>query len=195
MITEIIVLGRGGQGAVTGAQIIAEAAYLSKEYSDVASSPTFGTERRGSPVYAYTRIADEKIWTRQQIEAPDIVVVLDETILTKPFIQSIKPNGYFILNTDKCAAEVIELYGLSEDKNIAVSNVTHICIENNFIVDGQPMVNTPILGVFAKVLDTISFDNIKKAIISRIGDKKADKNIEIAKIAAGMVDIRRGGIQ
>lgn len=192
MITEIIVLGRGGQGGVTGAQLIAEAAYLSENYADVASFPTFGTERRGSPVFAFTRIADEKIWTRQQIYNPDIAVVLDETILTSDFLNSIKEKGMLILNTDKCANEIVETYEISDDITVAVSNITHNCIEEGLIVDGQPMVNTPILGVFAKVMETIPFEKIEKTINEHFGEKKGQLNIKVAKLSAEMTDIREG---
>lgn len=192
MITEIIVLGRGGQGGVTGAQLIAEAAYLSKNYTDVASFPTFGTERRGSPVFSFTRIADEKIWTRQHIYNPDIAVVLDETILTDAFLKSIKKNGMLVLNTDKCADDVIQVYNISDDITVAVSNITHYCIEKKLIVDGQPMINTPILGVLAKVMDTIPFEGIEKAIIEHFGEKKGNLNVEVAKMSAEMTDIREG---
>lgn len=192
MITEIVVLGRGGQGGVTGAQIIAEAAYLSKNYKDVTSSPTFGTERRGSAVFAFTRIADEKIWTRQNIYNPNIAIILDETILTSNFINSIKPNGILIINTDKCANEMIKKYDIPDDITVAVSNVTHYCYQQNLIVDGQPMVSTPILGILPKVLKTISMESLKSAIIDRIGDKKADLNMKVAEMSAQNADLRLG---
>lgn len=194
MITEIIVLGRGGQGGVTGAKIIAEAAYLSGNYFDVSSTPTFGTERRGSAVYAYTRIADkEKIWTRQSITNPDMIVVLDQTILNKDLIDKIKPSGVVILNTDKCAIDIIRQYEISDDKTVLVSNVTHLCIENGFVIDGQPMVNTPILGALTRVIDSISIEDVSKAIIERFGEQKAEINIKIAKLCAETADIRNGG--
>jgi 2-oxoacid:acceptor oxidoreductase gamma subunit (pyruvate/2-ketoisovalerate family) len=193
MITEIVVLGRGGQGGVTGAQIIAEAAYYSKNYKDVASSPTFGTERRGSAVFAFTRIADEKIWTRQNIYNPNVAIILDETILTASFIKSIKPNGILIINTDKCANEMIKKYGITDDITVAVSNVTHFCYANNLIVDGQPMVSAPILGIIPKVMKTIPMESLKKVIIERFGDRKSELNIKVAELSAEAVDIRVGG--
>ncbi|MCP4763811.1 MAG: pyruvate ferredoxin oxidoreductase [archaeon] len=194
MITEIIVLGRGGQGGVTGAEIIAEAAFLSKNYKDVSSFPTFGTERRGSPVQAFTRISsDETIWTRQHIYNPDIAVVLDETIMTQEFIDSIKPKGILIVNTDKNPEEIASEFGISSDKTIATSDITNICVENDLVIGGQPMLNTPILGVLSKVLNTISMDAVEKAIISRFGEKKGKLNADVANIARNKADIKLGG--
>jgi 2-oxoacid:acceptor oxidoreductase gamma subunit (pyruvate/2-ketoisovalerate family) len=154
MITEIKVSGRGGLGAVTGAEILAKAAFLSKNFKDVCSFPTFGTERRGAPVHAFTRVStDELIWTRQQIYNPDILVVIDETILTDELLNSIKPNGTFVLNTDKCAQEIVDLYNIPDDKTVAVSNITHECFKHNLVVGGVPMLNTPSIALLTKFLD------------------------------------------
>ncbi|MHA1899004.1 MAG: 2-oxoacid:acceptor oxidoreductase family protein [Promethearchaeota archaeon] len=152
MLKEITVLGRGGQGGVTGAEILAEAAFFSRNYNYVSSFPTFGTERRGAPVQAFTRISDKKIWTRQHIYNPDIAIVLDETILTGAFLKSIKKGGLLIVNTDKSVADFIKEYGISDDITVVTSNITHLCIKENLIVDGTPMVSTPRLGVVGAVL-------------------------------------------
>ncbi|MHA1340947.1 MAG: 2-oxoacid:acceptor oxidoreductase family protein [Promethearchaeota archaeon] len=192
MNKEIIVLGRGGQGGVTCSQIIAEAAFLSGNYKDVAAIPTFGTERRGSPVLAFTRISDKKIWTRQNITTPDLLIVLDESILMDNLVNGIKNNGVLIINTDKCASEIIDKYNISDDITVACANITHLCREYGLIVDGEPMVNTPILAILSKIMDSIDFKHIEFAIKERFSEKRAEKNILVAKKALEFVDIREG---
>lgn len=193
MITEIKVSGRGGLGAVTGAEILASAAFLSKNFKDVASFPTFGTERRGAPVHAFTRVStDELIWTRQQIYNPDILVVIDETIITEDLLNSIKQNGTFVLNTDKCAQEIVDLYKIPDDKTVVVSNITHECFKHKLVVGGVPMVNTPSIALLTKVFDGLEFKHVKEAIVERFGEKKSALNIKVAEIALENVDIREG---
>ncbi|MBN2155198.1 MAG: 2-oxoacid:acceptor oxidoreductase family protein [Candidatus Lokiarchaeota archaeon] len=193
MITEIKVSGRGGLGAVTGAEILANAAFLSKNFKDVSSFPTFGTERRGAPVHAFTRLStDQTIWTRQQIYNPDILVVIDETILTEDLIKSIKPNGTFVLNTDKCAQEIVDLYNISDDITVVVSNVTHECYKYNLIVGGVPMVNTPSIALLAKVVDKLDLKYIEQAIEEQLGKSKAELNLKVAEIAFENADMRKG---
>lgn len=193
MITEIKVSGRGGLGAVTGAEILAKAAFLSNNFKDVASFPTFGTERRGAPVHAFTRVStDGPIYTRQQIYNPDILVVIDETILTDDLLKSIKPNGTFVLNTDKCAQEIVDLYNIPEDKTVVVSNITHECFKHKLVVGGVPMVNTPSIALLTKVLEGVKIEHVKEAIVERLGAKKSALNIKVAEIALENIDIREG---
>jgi 2-oxoacid:acceptor oxidoreductase gamma subunit (pyruvate/2-ketoisovalerate family) len=193
MITEIKVSGRGGLGAVTGAEILAKAAFLSGKFKDVSSFPTFGTERRGAPVHAFTRVStDSPIFTRQQIYSPDILVVIDESILTEELIKSIKPNGTFVLNTDKCAQEIVDLYNISDDITVVVSNITHECFKHNLVVGGVPMVNMPAIALITKIIKDIELSHVKEAIVERLGEKKGGLNYDVAEIALENTDIRDG---
>ena len=193
MITEIKVSGRGGLGAVTGAEILAKAAFLSGKFKDVSSFPTFGTERRGAPVHAFTRVSTEgPIFTRQMIYKPDILVVIDETILTEDLIKSIKPKGTFILNTDKCAQEIVDLYNIPEDRTVVVSNITHECFKHKLVVGGVPMVNTPSIALLTKVIEELELKHVKEAIVEKFGEKKGELNYKVAVIALENTDIREG---
>ena len=97
---KIVIHGRGGQGAVTAAELIAEAAYLSGNFMDVHAYPSFGAERRGAPVQSYAKLSrKEKIWDRTQILDPDIIIVLDDTVLNQTVASSLKKDGIFILTT------------------------------------------------------------------------------------------------
>ena len=193
MITEIKVSGRGGLGAVTGAEVLCSAAFLSGKFKDVSSFPTFGTERRGAPVHAFTRVStDSPIYTRQQIYNPDILVVIDETILTEDLLKSIKPNGTFVLNTDKCAQEIVDMYDIPDDKTVVVSNITHECFKHNLVVGGVPMVNMPAIALLTKVFDGLEIQHVKQAIIQKLGEKKGELNFKVAEIALEGIDIRKG---
>src|SRR4030042_1325818 len=88
--------GRGGQGAITAAKIVAQAAYI-KGYRGVTAAPSFGAERRGAPVSASTRISPEPIMVVSQIEGPDVVVVLDHTLLKYPEVTSGLVNGGWLV--------------------------------------------------------------------------------------------------
>ena len=192
LITEIIVFGRGGQGGVTCAEMIAEAAFLS-DFKGVASFPSFGTERRGAPVEAYTRISlDETIWTRSQIYEPDIALVLDETVTDKEKIANIKPNGILVVNTPKDPEIIAKEYDISEDKTIITCDLTKISLENNLLVDGLPVFNAPILGALSNALEAISLDVIKEAIVEHIKGEKGLLNANVAEISAKNSKIRRG---
>src|SRR4030042_6164179 len=95
---EIRFHGRGGQGAVTAAEITALAAFLEGKYPQ--SFPAFGLERRGAPVAAFLRIDDKKITIRQAIYVPDFIAVMDATLLgAAPTLAGLKPAGGLLVNT------------------------------------------------------------------------------------------------
>jgi len=192
MNKEIIILGRGGQGAVTCSQIIAEAAFLSGKFKDVTSIPTFGTERRGTPVMAFTRLSDYKIWTRQSIKNPDFLLVLDSSILNNGMIKIIKPNGALIINIEKCANDVVKEFNISEDITVICANITYLCIESNLILDGEPLVSVPILGLIPKIIEQIEFKFIVQAIQERFNENLSNRYISIAKKIMEIADIRKG---
>ena len=190
-LLEIVVNGRGGQGAVTAAQIIAEAAMLSGNFQDVSSFPAFGTERRGAPVQAYTRLAaGEKIFTRAMITSPDIIIVLDRTIFSKEQVNRLKPNGIIIINSSRSPEEIIEQYGITQKCSIATADVSKICFQNRLLLDDLPIINTPILGVLSKVLKEIPLEIIKEAIIQHINSNKGKLNALAADYSAAVAKVK-----
>lgn len=176
MLTEIIFYGRGGQGGVTAANILANAA-LKDGNKGVQAFPFFGAERRGAPVRAFARISDSEIYLRSQITEPDIVVVLDTGIMdVLDVTQGLKKDGMILLNSNK----------QPEDFNFnfktATVDATGIAIEQGIVVGGIPVVNTPIVGAVAKFLG-ISIDSVKAAIMDRWPGKAGEKNAAAAEIA------------
>lgn len=176
----IVIIGRGGMGAVTACEIIAEAAYLSGNFVDVQAYPTFGTERRGTPVQAFAKLSrKEKIWDRAAIEHPNIIIVLDETVLNQAIASSLEKNGIFIINSDKEPKFFAEKFNLPKSNKIIVADINKLALERGLIIDGAPMVNTPILGLLSRSLRELNLDNINKVVQKRMNDELAKLNIEL----------------
>jgi pyruvate ferredoxin oxidoreductase gamma subunit len=169
---EIIFYGRGGQGAVTAANLIVQAAFLEGKYG--LAYPSFGAERRGAVVNGYARVDDKPINIHQQIYEPDIVVVLDKKILQMTnVLTGLKDNGFVILNTDKVIEDFIVPNG-----RLFIVDATKICQELGLIISGWVVVNTAILGALSKATNIVSIDSIVKAIKKNWKESIAKKNIE-----------------
>ncbi len=168
---EIRFHGRGGQGAVTAAEILAKAAFEDGKYCQ--AFPFFGAERKGAPVMAFSRIADKPIRRRYQVYNPDYVIVLDETLLEAVDVLSgLKEEGKVIINSK----ENVDLGKNVESYNI---DATGIALE----ILGVPIVNTVMLGAFAGVTGVVTVDSIvkvtKETFPGKIGEKNA-KAVEVA---------------
>jgi pyruvate ferredoxin oxidoreductase gamma subunit len=166
---EIRLHGRGGQGAVTAASILAVAAFLDGKYTQ--AFPTFGVERRGAPVQAFVRIDDKFIRRRDQIYNPDILLVLDSTLFKVVDVKGgLKEGGLVIVNTNKTAKDL----GL-EGLNVKTIDVT----KEAFAVLGRDIVNTAILGAFAAYTGEVSKESICEAIKEQFPEELAKKNIKL----------------
>ena len=171
--------GRGGQGAVTSAKVLADAAFRSG-FEGVTSQPSFGAERRGAPITASSRLAHESIRILSQVTTPDIVVVLDDSLLSVANATTgMRPGGTIIVNTVKTASEL----GLDGDLRVVTSDVTGAAEAAELIVAGQPMVSTAILGAFAAATGLITMDSVEAAISHAFHGPAAKKNIDAAWIA------------
>lgn len=169
---EIIWHGRGGQGVVVAAQILAEAAYL-QGYKGVTSAPTFGPERRGAPLTASTRIADAPLRTFSQIELADIAVVLDPSLLKVVNIQdSVKDGGLIIINTDLQP----DSFQLRSGLKIAVVDAVKIALKFHLLKEAAPIVNTPLLGAFARAADIVTLEYIDQGLKKKLPAKAVAAN-------------------
>jgi len=167
---EIRLHGRGGQGAVTSAELIAIAAISEGKFAQ--AFPSFGPERRGAPVQAFARVSEERIRTREKIYNPDIILVLDPTLPKIVKVTTgLKENGIAILNTHLEEKEIREILGGYKGR-LALVNATKIAIEEL----GLPITNTTMLGAFLKACNLISVDHMEEALKGRFG-KLAEKNI------------------
>ena len=165
--------GRGGQGAITAARILAQAAYF-EGYQGVTAAPSFGAERRGVPVSASTRIAPQTILVVSQIESPNVVIVLDHTLLKCDDVaKGLVKGGWLIVNSWRHPRE-LEIGG---DFNIATADATRVCSGLGLIVAGITIVNTAILGAFVRATEAVGMANIEKAIRGRFPDSQAGINL------------------
>jgi len=165
--------GRGGQGAITAAKVIAQAAYL-KGYKGVTAAPSFGAERRGAPVSASTRISTEPILVVSQVENPEIVVVLDHTLLKYPDVtHGLGKNGWLIVNSPLTPREL----GLKGEFNIATADATKICQDLGLIIAGLVIVNTAILGALVRATKIVDLPTLEKVMRERFSKSTVDINL------------------
>jgi len=165
--------GRGGQGAITAAKIIAQAAYA-KGFKGVTAAPSFGAERRGAPVSASTRISSEPVLVVSQVERPAIVVVLDHTLLKYPDVTlGLVKNGWLILNSPLSPREL----GLKGDFNIATADATKVCQDLELIVAGLVIVNTAIRGALIRATKIVDIQTLEKVIRERFSRNTVDINL------------------
>lgn len=165
--------GRGGQGAITAAKIIAQAAYL-KGYKGVTAAPSFGAERRGAPVSASTRISNEPILVVSQVENPGIVVVLDHTLLKYPDVtHGLGKDGWLVVNSPLTPREL----GLKGEYNIATADATKICQDLGLIIAGLVIVNTAILGALVRATKIVDLPTLEKVMRERFSKSTVDINL------------------
>ncbi len=178
---EIRFHGRGGQGAVTASKMLAMAAF--KENKWVTTFPFYGTERRGAPVTAFTRIDDAKIELRSQIYEPDAVILLDKSLLKLVNVtEGLKHNGLILINGKK---------GDFESNNgfrVAYVDATSIALENHLGDPSHPIVNTAILGAFSKASGIVSIESMKSAV-KEISPSKVQENINAIEEAYELVEV------
>jgi pyruvate ferredoxin oxidoreductase gamma subunit len=173
-LKEIRIHGRGGQGSVTAAEIIAVAAFDDKKFSQ--AFPAFGVERRGAPVMAFARIANQPIRIRSQIYEPDYVIVQDVTLLDVVDVASgLKPDGKIIINTDRPKDKL----KLNTKAEVVTIDATKIAME----ILGRPIVNTTMLGAFCGSSKEVSLESLNNAISERFKGELGRKNLEAIKTA------------
>lgn len=160
---EIRFHGRGGQGAVVGSKILATAAFAEGKF--VQAFPFFGIERRGAPVTSFVRIDDSKIYLRNQIRHPDHLIILDPTLLSyPPTFQGFEGKGWVLINHKQRPHDMKELEHLKGLK-VATVDASEIAHRNELGSPLSPIVNTSILGAFARITNICSLDSIVDAIM------------------------------
>ena len=170
--------GRGGQGAVMAAQALASAAFEEGGYA--VAFPFFGSERRGAPVLAFTRIDKKPIRVKTQVYEPDYIVILDEGLIgTIDVAAGLKKGGMAIVNTTKRPEEI----DLGIDLKVATVDATGVALE----VLKRPVFNSAILGAVAKATGVVSMKGLEKGIINifggRLGEKVGSINAKAAAVA------------
>jgi len=179
--------GRGGQGAITAAKIMAQAAYFDG-YRGVTAIPWFGAERRGAPVSASTRVSVEPILVVSQVEEPDMVVVLDQTLLRdSTVISGLRPGGWLVVNSSRDPGDV----NANGRFNIAWVDATAICRELGLIVAGLIVVNTAMLGAIARASDLVGMSSVERAVRDRFPGRAASLNLAAIAKSFDITEIKR----
>ncbi|MEB3780874.1 MAG: 2-oxoacid:acceptor oxidoreductase family protein [Desulfurococcales archaeon] len=171
MLIEIRFHGRGGQGAVTAANILADAAVREGKYAQ--AFPHFGAERRGAPVVAFARISDSPIHVHTRIDNPDIVVVLDGRLYELVDVSKGLKDGGIIVSNSKTRPSAI-----SGKFKFYCVDATGIAVKLGLVVSGWPIVNTTMLGALSKASGIVGVDSIVSAVESRFKGELASRNVE-----------------
>jgi pyruvate ferredoxin oxidoreductase gamma subunit len=158
--------GRGGQGAFTAAKILGAAALKENKYA--LSFPSFGPERRGAPVLAFTKIDKKPIQNRSEIKKCDYIVFLDETLFSEESIGDLKENGKIILSTGNSSA--YSHYG-----EVTCFNALLIAEE----ILNMPITNTAILGALIGASEILKLDSVFTAAEQYLNKKIVEKNTEV----------------
>ncbi len=164
---------RAGQGAVTAAKLVADTALGEGSY--IQAMPEYGPERTGAPLKAYTRVSDTPIEVHNSIKNPNIVVVLDDTLLEiEDCLKGIRAGGIVILNTSMSPDAAREALSASDDLKVAVVDASKIAVETI----RRDIPNTPIVGALAKVSGIVSLDGVLVRLKETFGKKFSQEIID-----------------
>jgi 2-oxoacid:acceptor oxidoreductase gamma subunit (pyruvate/2-ketoisovalerate family) len=177
-ILEVRWHGRGGQGAWTASELLARAAIA--EGKHIQSFPEFGPERMGAPVTAFTRISTEPIKIHCAVYNPDVVAVLDPTLLKTVKVADglNEEGGSIIVNTKNSPEETRKMLGTDKGKVWTVQ-----ASEISLKILGMPITNTAMLGAVARVTGIVSLETVEKMIKGRFKPEVAEKNFAVVKEA------------
>jgi len=175
-MVEVAWHGRGGQGAKTASQFLGEAALDIGKH--IQAFPEYGPERAGAPMKAFTRISDEPIYVHSSVRKPDVVIVIDPTLLGSVDVtEGLEDNGVLLVNTEKSPEDIRKIVNFKHGK-VGTVDATKIALETLKI----PMPNMPMLGAFLKVNNIVSIDEVSERVrakfIKKLGDEKTKANIE-----------------
>ena len=169
-MTEILWHGRGGQGAFTAAKLLGTAYVSESDERYALAFPSFGPERRGAPIRAFTKLSERPIGDRSEIARADISIFLDDTLFSDAAFSELKDGGRIILNTKK---EIADSRVMTLDADRIAAEVLRL-----------PITNTIMLGAVAAVFENLSLVAIETAIRENMPEKLWVKNIEAARAGA-----------
>ncbi len=156
---EIRFHGRGGQGAVVASKMLAVAFF--KEGKGVQSFPTYGAERRGAPVAAFIRVDDKPVLYHHNIYTPTHVVVLDPSLMERVDVtQGLKKGGFVLVNTKLAPTDFPDLEGFE----VHVVDASGIAVKHGLGSPENPIVNTAVLGAFAKASGLVGLPAVLEAV-------------------------------
>jgi pyruvate ferredoxin oxidoreductase gamma subunit len=181
---QVRIHGRGGQGVVTGAELLSVAAF--REGRHAQAFPSFGSERTGAPVVAFCRIDDRPIRLREPVMTPDAIIIQDPTLLHQVDVfGGLSPDGYIVINTSRTFGEL----GLDEflagfhRERLCTVPATELALKHI----GRPVPNAALLAGFAAISGRISLESVSAAIGEKFPAKVAAANVTAANVAYAWV--------
>jgi len=183
-VFQIRLHGRGGQGVVTGAEMLSVAAFLQGRHAQ--AFPSFGSERTGAPVVAFCRIDDKEIRLREPILAPDALIIQDPTLLHQVEVFSgLQPHGYILINTTRSFEElgIGEFIASFRPERLCTVPATELAVKHV----GRPLPNAALLGGFAAVTGLLGLDSVAAAIRDKFPGRVAEGNVAAATAAYEIV--------
>lgn len=171
---QIRIHGRGGQGVVAMAEILAIAFHNNGQVAQ--AFPYFGVERSGAPIQSFVRISDQEISTREHVYEPDFLIILDDSLIgrTNLFV-GLKKNTKIIINSSLNPVELLEKINKETKVKVDIKNVlsvkaTEIALE----IFGKNMVNTIMLGALTNIPNLIKIESVKKAVQEKFSEKGSE---------------------
>ena len=181
---EVRIHGRGGQGVVTGAEMLSVAAFFEGRHAQ--AFPSFGSERTGAPVVAFCRIADREIRLREPIQEPDCLIVQDPTLFKViDVFAGLRGDGYLLVNTNKTFAE-LHIQPIVErlpKGHAVIVPATEMALKHV----GRPVPNAALLGAFAALTRFVHLDSVEHAIEQAFPGKIGAANIAAARAAYALI--------
>lgn len=184
---EIRFIGRGGQGVVTAAELLSVAAFLDGRFA--LAFPSFGSERTGAPIAAFCRIDSVAIRLREPIVHPDVVVVLDPTLLhAADTLSGLAAGGFVLVNSSRSPVELgltelLGRLGVGHVRTVAATELARRIV-------GQPLPNAALLGAFAAMTGLVTLGSVSTALRQRFGGVVGERNLAAAEAAAAQLGPR-----
>ena len=176
-MVQILWHGRGGQWAFTASRLLGSAYSLKDDKSFALAFPSFGPERRGAPMRAFTKLDTKPIGNRSELEKADYVIYLDDTLFSQEAFRQLKDGGKIILASKN----------KYDDKRVVAFDAVSISEK----ILGLPITNTAVLGAFAALYDGISLSDLEAAVKANMAPKLQEKNIAVIKEAYYIVENRQ----
>ena len=180
---EIRIHGRGGQGNVAAAELLANAAFKDGKFAQ--AFPSFGAERVGAPVQAFVRIDDKRIRTREEVRQPDYLIIQDQYLVdTVPVLDGLKPDGLVLVNADRRPEDL----KLKTTATVETIPATEIALE----IVGRPIPNAIMIGAFCSITGLVSLEAVQQAILEKFPGKVGENNVAAMERARELIQKRKG---
>jgi pyruvate ferredoxin oxidoreductase gamma subunit len=174
---QVRIHGRGGQGVVSGAELLSVAGFLEGRFAQ--AFPSFGSERMGAPVIAYCRLDDKEIRLREPVLEPDALIIQDATLLHQvDLFTGLQPDGYILLNSMRSFDELglADFTGGFRRSRLCTVHATEIALKHV----GRAVPNVPLLGGFAAISGQVRLESVVAAIREKFPHVVAEKNVAAA---------------